>query len=241
MGRRLTFIEKLNRRAKRQEKRAAEAELMQTAHIDQWHDIRTEQERETVRTSVAVQRRNTGATGVPESITPLPYKRIDREVANPMLTDGLAYSGQRNAHMRVTVEENAMTRIGALVFIRKREDYHERAAEEFKSLYEARYGGQGGAMDPGRVQVDTSPIAHDSGMAAKIDRTVKLEMAIKAMDKPALNRLIACLILGVSCEDQVPTLPSGRANQRQSGKCVEETLAALDHLATMWGYRTRAA
>lgn len=142
---------------------------------------------------------------------------------------------------KVRADENAMTRIGALVFIRKREDYHERAAEEFKSLYEARYGGQGGVMDPGRVQVDTSPIAHDSGMAAKIDRTVKLEMAIKAMDKHSLNRLVACLILGVSCEDQSDTLPSGRANQRQSGKCVEETLAALDHLATMWGYRTRAA
>jgi hypothetical protein len=158
-----------------------------------------------------------------------------------MLTDGLAYSGQRNAHLRVTVEENAMTRIGALCFIRKREDHHERAAAEFKSLYEARYGGQGGAMDPSRVQVDTSPIAHDAGMAGKIDRTVKLEIALKAMDKLTKDRLIACLVLGVSCEDQSDTLPSGRANMRQSGRCVEETLAALDELATMWGYRTRAA
>lgn len=167
--------------------------------------------------------------------------RTTREVDNPLLTDGLAYSGQRNAHMRVTVEENAMTRIGALVFIRKREDHHERAAAEFKSLYEARYGGQGGAMDPSRVQVDTSPIAHDSGMAAKIDRTVKLEMAMKAMDKDSLDRLVACLILGVTCEDQSDTLPSGKANMRQSGRCVDETLAALDALSTMWGYRTRAA
>ena len=167
--------------------------------------------------------------------------RTTREVDNPLLTDGLLYSGQKNAHVRVTVEENAMTRIGALCFIRKREDHHERAAAEFKSLYEARYGGQGGAMDPSRVQVDTSPIAHDSGMAGKIDRTVKLEMALKAMDKSTKDRLVACLVLGVSCEDQSDTLPSGRANMRQSGKCVEETLAALDWLATQWGYRTRAA
>lgn len=164
-----------------------------------------------------------------------------REVDNPLLTDGLAYSGQRNAHLKVRVDENAMTRIGALCFIRKREDYHERTAAEFKSLYEARYGGQGGAMDPGRVQVDTSPIAHDSGMAAKIDRTVKLEMAMKAMDKLMLDRLVACLILGVSCEEQSDTLPSGHVNRRQSSRCVDETLEALDYVATIWGYRTRAA
>jgi hypothetical protein len=167
--------------------------------------------------------------------------RATREVDNPLLTDGLAYSGQRNAHLRVSVEENAMTRIGALCFIRKREDHHERAAAEFKSLYEARYGGQGGAMDPSRVQVDTSPIAHDAGMAGKIDRTIKLEVALKAMDKLTKDRLVACLILGVSCEDQSATLPSGRANRRHSSRCVEETLAALDWLATQWGYRTRAA
>lgn len=167
--------------------------------------------------------------------------RTTREVENPLITDGLAYSGQRNAHLRVTVEENAMTRIGALVFIRRREKHHERAAEEFKSLYEARYGGQGGAMDPSRVQVDTSPIAHDSGMAGKIDRTVKLEMAIQALPKPSLDRLVACLILGVTCEDQSDTMPSGKANMRQAGRCVDETLDALDTLSTIWGYRTRAA
>jgi hypothetical protein len=160
-------------------------------------------------------------------------------VDNPSLTDGLAYSEQRNAHLKVRVEENAMARIGALCFIRRREPHHERAAEEFKSLYEARYGGAGGAMDPSRVQVDTSPIAHDSGMAAKIDRTVKLEIAMKAMDKTTLDRLVACLILGVTCEEQSDTLPSGKANMRQSGRCVDETLAALDTLATMWGLTSR--
>jgi hypothetical protein len=167
--------------------------------------------------------------------------RATREVDNPLLTDGLAYSGQRNAHLRVSVEENAMTRIGALCFIRKREDHHERAAAEFKSLYEARYGGQGGAMDPSRVQVDTSPIAHDAGMAGKIDRTVKLELALKAMDKLTKDRLIACIVLGVSCDEQADKMPSKQPNQRQVGQCVMQTLEALDWLATLWGYRTRAA
>lgn len=169
--------------------------------------------------------------------------RTTREVDNPSLTNGLAYSEQRNAHLRVTVEENAMTRMGALCFIRppRRQPHHERAAEEFKSLYEARYGGAAPAMDPGRVQVDTSPIAHDSGMAGKIDRTVKLEGVIKTLPKPSLDRLVACIILGIKCEEQVPTMPSGQPNQRHVARCVEDTLEALDRLATMWGYRTRAA
>lgn len=165
--------------------------------------------------------------------------RTTRTVDNPLLTDGLLYSGQKNAHLRVSVEENAMTRIGALCFIRKREDHHERAAAEFKSLYEARYGGQGGAMDPSRVQVDTSPIAHDSGMAGKIDRTVKLEMALKAMDKLTKDRLVACLILGVSVADTAPTSPAGRPNDRYVAKQTALLLDDLEWLAVRWGYATK--
>lgn len=214
------------------------AEIEQDAHIRTWREDRFIVEMRNVVSSTS---RAAAEKPAGRAVHASGRRIAARQVDNPMLTDGLAYSEQRNTHLKVTVEENTMTRIGALAFIRRREGYHERAAEEFKSLYEARYGGQGGAMDPGRVQVDTSPVAHDSGMAAKIDRTVKLEMALKSLDKAALNRLVACVILGVSCEDQSDTLPSGRANQRQSGRCVDETLAALDHLATIWGYKTRAA
>lgn len=192
-----------------------------------------------VRQSVAEQRARFHATGNPESPAPRRQRPVARQVDNPMLTDGLAYSGQRNAHMRVTVEENAMTRIGALVFIRKREDYHERAAEEFKSLYEARYGGQGGAMDPGRVQVDTSPIAHDSGMAAKIDRTTKIKIAEDALGKVSFNRLVACVVLGIPFSEMAPVSPTGRPNDRFVAKHASMLLEDLEALAELWGYASR--
>lgn len=139
---------------------------------------------------------------------------------------------------KVYVDENIMARIGALCFIRRRLPHHERAAEEFKSLYEARYGGSAPALDPSRVQVDTSPIAHDSGMAAKIDRTAKLEHAMLELKKPALDRLVACVILGIKCEDQANTMPSGQANQRHVSQCVADMLDALEDLCEMWGYAT---
>lgn len=156
-----------------------------------------------------------------------------REVDNPSLTDGLAYSEQRNAHLKIRVEENAMTRMGALCFIRKRESHHERAAEAFKNLYEARYGSGNPAMDPSRVQVDTSPIAHDSGMAEKIDRTYKIKRIEKAMGKDAFNRVVACVVLGEPCGEG--------EHWRTRTRNVDALLEALDHVAELLFLKSRAA
>lgn len=150
-----------------------------------------------------------------------------------MITDGLVYSGQRNAHLRVMVEENGMTRIGALCFVRKREPHQERAAEEFKSLYEARYGGMGSAIDASHAKVDTSPIAHDSGMAAKIDRTWKIKDAEDRLGKPAFNRLVSVLVL---------CIPAGEGlSWRPRKASVDALLGDLESLSTLWGYQKRAA
>ncbi len=178
-----------------------------------------------------------------------------REVDNPSLTNGLAYSEQRNAHLKVRVDENAMTRIGALCFVRKREPHHERTAELFKNLYEARYGVGTPAMDASREPVDRSIVAHDSGMAAKIDRTNKLQALLYGfpsrnegergippqITKEQGDRLIAALVLGISCADQADTMRSGQPNQRQVGKCVDDLLDVLDTVATIWGMQSRRA
>jgi hypothetical protein len=140
---------------------------------------------------------------------------------------------------RVWVEENALTRIGALAYIRRRFQHHEMAAERFKNLYEARYGVGSPALDPSRVQVDTSPIAHDSGMAAKIDRTVEIERVIRLLGKEAADRIIACVVLCIPCDDGVPVLPSGFTNRRHVKREVDALLAALDSLAVLFGFRTR--
>lgn len=155
-----------------------------------------------------------------------------RVVDNPSLTDGLAYSEQRNQHLKITVTENAMTRIGALCFIRRREPHHERAAEIFKNLYEARYGSASGAMDPSRVQVDTSPIAHDSGMAAKIDRTWAIQQAEQQMPTQLFDALVSCIVLGI---------PAGEGEHwRVRSRNIDAVLEALESLSVLWRLAAKA-
>ena len=127
---------------------------------------------------------------------------------------------------KVIVEENAITRIGALAYIRRREQHHEFAAERFKSLYEARYGSGNPAMDASRIQVDSSPIAHDSGMAAKLDRTEAIKDAEVALGKDAFDRLVALLAL----EE-----PAGEGQGwRKRFASVDQVLRDLDALSVHW-------
>lgn len=173
----------------------------------------------------------------------------NRVVDNPMLTDGLKYAPPaatkprkgsvvftterpKQQLTRITVEENAMTRIGALCFIRRRQAHHEAAAERFKSMYEAFYGIGNPAMDPSRVQVDTSPIAHDSGMAGRIDNARKLN-DLERSHGHLFNRLVALLVLCVPAGEGQTSRPRQRS--------VDQALADLDHLAELWGAKQRAA
>lgn len=134
---------------------------------------------------------------------------------------------------KVEVDENAITRIGALVFIRRRLDHHERAAERFKSSYEALYGAGNPALDPSRVQVDTSPIAHDAGMAARVDRGRELRAVHDHLGKPAFDRLVALLVLCV---------PAGEGlHWRPRSEAVTQVLADLNELAMQWGLAPIAA
>lgn len=136
---------------------------------------------------------------------------------------------------KVLAQENAMSRIGALCFIRppRRQDYHERAAEQFKTLYEARYGLAGGSMDPSRIQVDTSPIAHDSGMAAKIDRTSAIKAAEDYLGPDMFRELVRVIILESPVGEGLTSRPAQRATER--------FLGILDLLAEFWGAKSRAA
>lgn len=167
-----------------------------------------------------------------------------REVDNPYLTDGLYYGdteARRKAHAKITVTENALTRIGALCFIRRREGHHERAAEIFKSLYEARYGCGTPAMDASREPVDRSVVAHDSGMAAKIDRTWKLERAEKQLGKPTFDRLVALLVLCIPAGEGAPLSPSGRPNDRWVRQSITNALDDLERLCALWELSAKAA
>jgi hypothetical protein len=170
-----------------------------------------------------------------------------RRVPDPSMTDAeYLYQHRREAERaqregrrpradlhKIEVESNAITRIGALVFIRRRLDHHERAAERFKSSYEALYGAGNPALDPSRVQVDTSPIAHDAGMAARVDRGRELRAVHDHLGKPAFDRLVALLVLCV---------PAGEGlHWRPRSEAVTQVLADLNELAMQWGLAPIAA
>jgi hypothetical protein len=142
---------------------------------------------------------------------------------------------------KVLVQENTVTRIGALAFIRRRLHHHEIAAQRFKSDYEALFGSGVPALDNARPVVDTSKVAHDSGMASKIDRGAGLRAAMDYLGKDARDRVIACIVLCIPCEDAADILPSGEPNRRHVKREVDALLDALDSLSTFWGCRTRAA
>lgn len=171
----------------------------------------------------------------------------ERLVPDPMMTDAEFIHQRRLEHDRaerqgrkprldvgkITATENAMTRIGALCFIRRRHPHQERAAEEFKSLYEARYGCGTPALDASREPVDRSIIAHDSGMASKLDRTRRLAKAEAGLSKDAFDRLVALLVLCVPAGDGL--------HWRSRRSAVDQVLADLDDLSSLWGLARRAA
>lgn len=179
-----------------------------------------------------------------------------RLVPDPMMTDAefLHKQGiERERAQRLGVKpdlnvgkawatENSVTRLGALCFIRppRRQPHHEHAAERFKSMYEALYGVGSPALDASRVVVDTSPIAHDSGMAGKIDRSGQLR-AVEAHDKAMFNRLVALLVLCIPVSEYAPKASSGRTNDRRVKQLVSEALDDLDRLSELWGLQRRAA
>lgn len=173
----------------------------------------------------------------------IPIER--RTVDDPMMTDSelihqRAKSGNRLVG-KIETTGNALTRIGALCYVRRRLRHHEQAAERFKSLYESLYGSGMPAVDAGRIQVDTSIMAHDAGVASRLDRNADLGKAMTMLGKQASDRIIACVVLCVPCEEGVPLMPSGQRNQRLVGREVDALLAALDLLAAWWGFATKVA
>jgi hypothetical protein len=142
---------------------------------------------------------------------------------------------------KVWVEENAVTRIGGLALIRRKLNHHEKAAEWFKNAYEALYGGMAPAIDMGKVRVDTSIMAHDNGAVARLDHGKTLQIVMDALGKPASDRIIACVVLGIPCADNASPGPSGKPSGHAIQREVDLLLAALDHVAELRGYVMRGA
>jgi hypothetical protein len=248
-----TFIQKAESRAARRTRRA---EKLNDAHIRQWHEKRSGDELLAVQLHVALQRSLTGATGVPEA--PIAHRAMPtpREVDNPSYTDGLYYADtavRRSQNAKIGVVENAVTRIGGLAHVKpgnpkddveqpnRRYPHHERVAAYFKSGYEALFGSGVPALDNSRPVVDTSVIAHDSGMAAKIDRGNGIVRALAFLGPDKADAIIDFLVLETPCEVYAAEMPSGQRNQRQVARLVQERLEILDSLSTFFGFAQRKA
>jgi hypothetical protein len=175
----------------------------------------------------------------------------NRRIQDPSMTDSefLAQKAKRpqDIHVgKVWVQENAVTRIGGLALIRRRLDHHERAAEWFKSQYERLYGGSmSPAIDLSRVRVDTSIMAHDNGAVAGIDAARQLLDLFGSVAKPglmqkdALDRIIACVVLVIPCSDSASPGPSGKPSGRAVEREVDRLLDALEELSEVVGFKTR--
>lgn len=143
---------------------------------------------------------------------------------------------------KVWVRENAVTRLGGLALVRRALDHHKRAAEWFKTAYEGLYGGgMSPALDMSKVRVDTSIMAHDNGEVARVDRGRALYDVMEAIGAEARDRIVACVVLGIPCEDYAGVTPSGQPNKRHVAKAVDALLAALDHVAELRGFKMRGA
>lgn len=162
----------------------------------------------------------------------------ERVVDDPMITDAeLAYQRRKNPDRivgKVSVTGNAMSRIGALCFVRSREVHHELAAERFKLLYEGLYGSGMPAIDAGRIQVDHTIVASDGGMARRIDKASDIRNVFDALG-PRVDFVVATVVLGSPIVDQVDVLPSGYTNRRQARKTEAALLDALEEIARLWG------
>lgn len=164
-----------------------------------------------------------------------------RMVPDPSMTDS-EYLHQRRTRPnspnvgRVQVMGNAMTRIGALCYIERASETQKSAAACFKSDYEALYGSGMPAVDAGRIQVDHSKMAHDTGMAARLDKWAKVQLAIQDLGMKDSNRVIAVVVLCIPVKDLL-TKDHWRAKKQET----DALLASLDEIAPLWGLATKEA
>lgn len=258
----------LPRRVKRNERMAERARQTHNAHEQDFREVRRQplaaKALADAVASINARRALTGATGKPETVV----ERIDAIekawVPDPSMTPAQliyekgkererAQRQSRKENMRVgqvQADVDRISDIGALCFIApydpekkegKRLPHHERAAREFKCRYEALYGQGSPAIDPSRIQVDSSITAHDSGVAFRIDNGAKLTLALAHLGEAGSDRVIAAVVLCIPAGSGADRMPSGQLNQRQVRAGIDAFLADLDRLAEHWGYISKAA
>ena len=171
---------------------------------------------------------------------------IQRMVDNPLLTPAEKIEQVRRRPGdpkvgKVEASTNELTRIGALVYIRRRLWRHELAAARFKSEYEALFGLQPGALDMSAIRVDGGRTTTDAKMAHRIDSGARLTGIIQTLGPTDTDRLVAAIVFASPVSERVDKMPGGLPNGRHVVAEVSALLSALDIVAEEYGYMTRAA
>lgn len=163
-----------------------------------------------------------------------------RMVQDPYITDA-EYLHQRQTHPhkpnvgKVLVQENLSTRIGGLANIPSRLLHHEQAAQRFKAMYEGRYGAAP-SIDMAKQRVDVTIMAHDSGMAQRVDNGREVMDILAAMGKEDGDLLVGVIVLGIPLKDYTE-----KGNWREVGKLKDRLFGCLDNMALRWGLLSRRA
>jgi hypothetical protein len=84
------------------------------------------------------------------------------------------------------------------------------------------------AVDARRVQVDTTIIAHDGGMAARMDNGRELEAVMRDLGPASRDRVVACVVL---------CIPAGYGlHWRPRSEAIRHLLGSLDSVAQLKGW-----
>lgn len=217
------------------------AEMLEAFHSIEPHDahVRARKEhmaaerRPEMEQSISARRAMTGATGQPETAESSKVMRAldtlvidDPSVSDANYREWLASA--KSGRTKIRVNADLYAQIGALACIKARQRHHVAAARRFRTEYEAAYGaGMAPAVDPSVTPVDTSPRAHDAGMAARVDRATSIREAIEHLGRDDADLIIAVVVLGLSMRDM------GHVGKAGAHK-VPELLDALDRLAEFW-------
>lgn len=152
---------------------------------------------------------------------------VERYVDNPLDTDGLREAGAGQRRIKVTL--NMVDRIGGLARVRGLSEAQIEAATRYRQMWEGAQLGAGGAIDYGRVRVDTSGPGAEGGLAGSMDAMEGYRRAVQA-----LGIIGSALLDQVVCQE-MSLREAARRRGCEGGRgqiaLTDEVRAVLDRLA----------
>lgn len=149
-----------------------------------------------------------------------PAVLVERYVDNPLDTEGLREAGAGQRRIKVTL--NMVDRIGGLARVRGLSEAQIEAATRYRQMWEGAQLGAGGAIDYGRVKVDTSGPGAEGGLAGSMDAFDGYRKAVQA-----LGSIGSALLDQVVCQEMSLRQAARKRNIGDGGRGFIEFTADL--------------